>query len=120
FELKAQGPRGGLSASPRGYRGPSHFSPNGKYLVASASNGGGAAVWDVDSGLELFALTSAGGYVDRSGIIAFSPDSSKLMAMNRYYGRDQSFPIPVWDMETGLPLPSLKGLKGEQFTCAGF
>src|SRR5262249_21382156 len=48
-----------------------------------------------------------------------SPDSSKLMALNRYYGRERSFPIPVWDMETGTPLPSLKGQVGD-FTCAGF
>jgi WD40 repeat protein len=120
FELKESEAKKRMYGYPRGYMGPSHFSPNGKYLVASGSNGGGAAVWDVDAGLELFALTSAGGYVDRSGIIAFSADSSKLVAMNRYYSRDQSYPIPVWEMETGLPLPSLKGQKGENFTCAGF
>jgi WD40 repeat protein len=119
FELKESEAKRRMYGYPRGYMGPSHFSPNGKYLVASGSSGGGAAVWDVDAGLELFALTSAGGYVDRSGIIAFSADSSKLMAMNRYYGREQAFPIPVWDMETGLPLPSFKGQKGD-FTCAGF
>jgi WD40 repeat protein len=119
FELKEHEAKRRMYGYPRGYMGPSHFSPNGKYLVASGSNGGYAAVWDVDAGLELFALTSAGGGVDRSGIIAFSPDSNKLMAMNRYYGRDRSFPIPVWDMETGVPLPSLKGQVGD-FTSAGF
>lgn len=119
FELKESEAKKKMYGYPRGYMGPSHFSPNGKYLVASGSNGSGAAVWDVESGLELFALTSAGGYVDRSGIIAFSADSSKLMAMNRYHGGNQALPIPVWDMETGLPLPSLKGQKGD-FTCAGF
>jgi WD40 repeat protein len=120
FELKESEAKKKMYGYPRGYMGPSHFSPNGKYLVASGSNGSGAAVWDVESGLELFAMTSAGGYVDRSGIIAFSPDSSKLMAMNRYYGQNQNFPIPVWDMETGLPLPSLKGLRSEQFSSAAF
>ena len=119
FELRQSEAKRRMYGYPRGYIGPSHFSPNGKYLVASGSTGGGAAVWDVESGLELFALTSTSGYIDRSGIIAFSADSSKLMAMNRYSGRDQTFPIPVWDMETGLPLPSLKGQKGD-FTCAAF
>ncbi|HEX3150592.1 MAG TPA: hypothetical protein VHR66_21120 [Gemmataceae bacterium] len=98
--------------------GQNHFSPNGKYLIASGSNGT-AAVWDVDAGLEMFALTSAGGYIDRGGIIAFSADSSKLIAMNRYGGRDSTMAIPVWDMETGLPQPPLKGQKGD-FTGAGF
>jgi|GEM_PF-2341745 len=121
FELKeTASKRRIISSYPRGYNmGPSHFSPNGKYLVAAGSQGGGSAVWDVESGLELFALSGAGGYVDRSGIIAFSGDSSKLMAMNRYSGRQNAIPIPVWDMETGLPLPSLKGQKGD-FTSAGF
>lgn len=120
FELKESEAKRRMYGYPRGYMGPSHFSPNGKYLVASGSNGGGAAVWDVEAGLELFALTSGHGYVDRSGIIAFSGDSGKLMAMNRYGGGgNQMFPIPVWDMETGLPLPSLKGQRGD-FTCAGF
>jgi WD40 repeat protein len=120
FELKDSASKRRMSSYPRGYNmGPSHFSPNGKYLVAAGSQGGGAAVWDVESGLELFALSSAGGYVDRSGIIAFSGDSSKLMAMNRYGGRQNGVPIPVWDMETGSPLPSLKGQKGD-FTGAGF
>jgi WD40 repeat protein len=119
FELKESEARRRMYGYPRGYTGPTHFSPNGKYLVASGSTGGGTAVWDVDGGLELFALTSAGGYVDRSGVIAFSPDSSKLIAMNRYNGREQAFPIPIWDMETGLPTPALKGQKGD-FTCAAF
>jgi hypothetical protein len=39
--------------------------------------------------------------------------------MNRYNGREQAMPIPIWDMETGLPTPALKGQKGD-FTCAGF
>ena len=119
FELKESEARRRMYGYPRGYMGPTFFSPNGKYLVASGSNGGGAAVWDVEAGLELFALTSMGGYVDRSGVIAFSPDSSKLLAMNRYNGREQAMPIPIWDMETGLPTPALKGQKGD-FTCAGF
>lgn len=119
FELKENEAKKRMYGYPRGYMGPSYFSPNGKYLVASSSSGG-AAVWDVDAGLELFALTNAGGYVDRSGIISFSADSSKLVAMSRgYYGPEQTFSIPVWDMETGSPLPSLKGQKG-QFTSAGF
>ncbi|MSR53445.1 MAG: hypothetical protein EXS09_09190 [Gemmataceae bacterium] len=119
FELKQSEATRRMYGYARNYGGPTHFSPDGKYLVASGSNGGGAAVWDVNAGLELFALTSPQGYVDRSGIIAFSADSNKLIAMNRYYGREQAFPIPVWEMETGLPLPSLKGQKGD-FTCAGF
>jgi WD40 repeat protein len=119
FDLRESESKRRMYGYPRGYAGPSQFSPNGKYLVAAGSNGGGTAVWDVDAGLELFALTSLGSYVDRSGIIAFSADSSKLVAMNRYYGRDQAFPIPVWDVETGLPLPSFKGQIGD-FTAAGF
>jgi WD40 repeat protein len=117
FQLRESEAKKKMYGNPRGYMGPSHFSPNGKFLVASGWNGG-TAVWDVESGLELFALTSAGGNVDRSGIIAFSADSSKLMAMNRY-GRQQAIPIPVWDLETGVPLPSLQGQKGD-FTCAAF
>lgn len=119
LELKESDAKRRMYGYPRGYIGPTYFSPSGKYLVASGSNGGGAAVWDVEAGVELFALTSVGGYVDRSGIIAFSPDSSKLLAMNRYNGREQTMPIPIWDVETGLPTPALKGQKGD-FTCAGF
>jgi len=119
FELKQSEATRRMYGYARNYGGPTHFSPDGKYLVASGSNGGGAAVWDVNAGLELFALASANGYVDRSGIIAFSADSNKLIAMNRYNSREQAIPIPVWEMETGLPLPSLKGQKGD-FTCAGF
>ena len=118
FELRQSEARKRMYGYPRQV-GPSYFSPDGKYLVAAGSNSGVASVWDVDAGLELFALTNAGGYVDRSGIIAFSGDSSKLIAMNRYGGRDASIPIPIWDVETGLPLPPLKGQKGD-FTCAGF
>jgi WD40 repeat protein len=99
--------------------GQSYFSPNGKYLVAAGTNGGAASVWDVDAGLELFALTSSHGYVDRGGIIAFSGDSTKLIAMNRYGGREAGMSIPVWDLESGSPLPPLKGQRGD-FTCAGF
>jgi WD40 repeat protein len=119
FELRESEAKRRMYGYPRGYMGPSYFSPNGKYLIASSSNGGGASIWDVDAGLELFALASAGGYVDRGGIIAFSGDSTRLMAMNRYNGREQAVPIPIWDIETGVPLSSLKGQKGD-FTCAGF
>ena len=43
FELKESEAKRRMYGYPRGYTGPSHFSPNGKYLVASGSNGGGAA-----------------------------------------------------------------------------
>jgi WD40 repeat protein len=117
FEMKISDARRRNNGYPA-QAGQNHFSPNGKYLIAGGSNGT-ASVWDVDAGLEMFALTSAGGYVDRAGIIAFSGDSSKLIAMNRYGGRDAALPIPVWDMETGVPQPPLKGQKGD-FTAAGF
>jgi WD40 repeat protein len=119
FELKESATKRRMYGYPRGYMGPTHFSPNGKYLIASGSQGGGASVWDVDAGLELFALSGASGYVDRSGVIAFSPDSTKLVAINRYHNREQSFRIPIWDMETGVPTPALQGQMGD-FTCAGF
>jgi WD40 repeat protein len=119
FELKASEARRRRYGYARGHMGASHFSPNGKYLVASGWGGGTAAVWDVEAGLELFALTNGMGYVDRSGVIAFSPDSTRLVAMNRYNGRQQAFPIPIWDVETGLPTPALKGQVGD-FTCAAF
>jgi WD40 repeat protein len=118
FELREAEARRRLHGVPRQV-GPSHFSPNGKYLVAAGTNGGVASVWDVDAGLELFALTSPQGYVDRGGIIAFSGDSTKLIAMNRYGGREASLPIPIWDLESGSPMPPLKGQRGD-FTCAGF
>jgi WD40 repeat protein len=117
-ELRESAAKRRMYGTPRQV-GPSYFSPNGKYLVTAGTNGGVASVWDVEAGQELFALTSAGGYVDRSGIIAFSGDSAKLVAMNRYGGRDISQPIPIWDVEGGQPLPPLKGQKGD-FTCAAF
>jgi WD40 repeat protein len=117
FEFREAETKRRMYGTPRQV-GPSHFSPNGKYLVAAGSNGGVASVWDVDAGLELFALTNVGGYVNSSGVIAFSGDSSKLIAMNRYGGRDASVPIPVWDMETGQPLPPLKGQKGDIMSAA--
>ena len=118
FDLKEAG------AGRRTYRVPRqagavHFSPNGKYLIAGAAYNGATSVWDAEAGLELFALSSPNGYVDRGGIIAFSGDSTRLIAMNRYGGRDAAHPIPIWDLETGLPLPPLKGQKGD-FTAAGF
>ena len=42
-------------------------------------------MWDVEAGQELFALTSAGGYVDRSGVIAFSGDSARLVECASLY-----------------------------------
>ena len=116
FELKISENKRRMNGHPAQV-GQNHFSPNGRYLIASGTNGT-ASVWDVDAGLEMFALTSAGGYIDRSGIIAFSADSSKLIAMNRYGGREASLPIPMWDMESGIPMPVLKGQKGD-FTAAG-
>jgi WD40 repeat protein len=117
FELKESEAKRRMYGYPRQV-GPSYFSPNGKYLIGAGTNGGVASVWDVDAGLELFALTNAGGYVDRGGIIAFSGDSTKLIAMNRYGGRDAAVPIPIWDLETGLPLPPLKGQKGDMMGAA--
>jgi hypothetical protein len=73
----------------------------------------------MEAGLELFALTGPAGYVDRSGVIAFSPDSTRLVALSRYHNREQAARIPIWDMETGLPTPALQGQKGD-FTAAGF
>ena len=98
---------------PRANGGVVSFAPNGKYLIAPAPNGSGSAVYDAESGLELFALAGAGGYVDRGGVLAFSPDSTKVVALNRYYGRPEGISIPVWDVETGNPLPNLKGQTGE-------
>lgn len=118
FELKESEAKKKMYGYPR-HVGPSQFSPDGKYLVAPGSNGGAIAVWDVDAGLELFALAHAGGYVSQGGIIAFSADSTRLIAMNRYANRDGTLPIPIWDLETGLPLQPLKGQQGD-FTCAGF
>lgn len=116
FELKETEARRRTYGYRRGMVGQGVFSPNGKYLIAPGANGA-SSVWDVEGGLELFALTSAGGYVDMGGIIAFSGDSTRLVAMTRYGGRDQNLPIPVWDLETGLPLPPLRGQKGD-FTSA--
>src|SRR5262249_58198219 len=67
FELKEHEAKRRMYGYPRGYMGPSHFSPNGKYLVASASNGGSAPVWDVDALRELVPLTSDGRMVDHGG-----------------------------------------------------
>lgn len=116
FELKETAARRRTYGYRRGMLGQGVFSPNGKYLIAPGANGV-SSVWDVDGGLELFALTNPNGYVDMGGIIAFSGDSTRLVAMTRYSGRDQNLPIPVWDLETGLPLPPLRGQKGD-FTCA--
>ncbi len=104
---------------PRSTIAPAVFSPDGKYFVGTSSDGGGTGVWDAAANQELFALAGGQGYVDRTGVIAFSPDSKKLVAINRYNGREVPMPIPVWDVDTSLPLPPLKGQKGD-FTSAAF
>ncbi|WP_020472926.1 WD40 repeat domain-containing protein [Zavarzinella formosa] len=104
---------------PRTYNSPALFSPNCKFFIGSSADGSGTSVWDADKNQELFALAGGNGYVDRNGVIVFSPDSKKLVAINRYNGREVAMTLPVWDVETSLPLPPLKGQKGD-FTAAAF
>jgi WD40 repeat protein len=116
FELKGRdGPR---PLPPQ--NGPVHFSPDGKYLIANGNGHSTASVWDTATGLEQFALTSPqpNGYLDRSGLFAFAADSSRLAVVSRY-GRDKPAPVPVWDLETGLPRPGVTGPQGD-YSAAAF
>lgn len=103
--------------NPRNAIAPVVYSPNHKYFVGTSTEGSSIGVWDAVKQEELFALSNGQGFIDRNGIIAFSGDSKRLVAMQRYNGRDVPMNIPVWDVESGTLLPSLKGQKGD-FTAA--
>lgn len=122
FELRELADRRRAMGSAQTNMGPVYFSPNGKYMIGGSASSGGSgnvALWDVEAGMELLALTHPGGYVDRNGIVAFSPDSRKLVAASRYGNREQGANIPLWDVESGAPLPTCSGQKGD-LTCGGF
>jgi len=119
LELRESPAKKKFYGNPRTYNAPALFSPNGKYFIGTSADGSGTAVWDAEIQQELFALAGGQGYVDRSGVIAFSPDSKKLVAITRYNGREVPMPIPVWDVDTSQPLPAMKGQKGD-FTSAAF
>jgi WD40 repeat protein len=94
------------------------FSPNGKYLIGPSDIGPASAMIDIKTGNELFALQVPGMNPDRQGPIVFSPDARKVVFLNRYDSRPNQG-IPVWDVETGLSQPLLKGQMGEG-TAAAF
>jgi WD40 repeat protein len=104
------------------YGAQSAFSPNGKYMIGGTSDYGPAsAVFEMPSGIEVFSLVSPSGIIDRNGPVLFSPDSSKVTLLSRYFGgpQQQARSVTVWELETGLALPALKGQQGE-LTAGGF
>lgn len=111
-----RGQRGGSYNS--GYPASSVFSPNGRYMIGNNNDYGTTSIFELPSGLEIFALSSPGRYVDRNGPTVFSPDSTKVAALSRYSNPQQQG-IPLWDLDTGLPLPLLKGQNGE-FSAGAF
>jgi WD40 repeat protein len=109
-----RGPRGGYYNN--GFPGSAVFSPNGKYMLGNNNDYGTMSIFELPSGMEVFALSSPNNYIDRNGPTIFSPDSTKVTSLSRY-ASPQRQGIPIWDLETGLPLPLLKGQNGE--FCSG-
>ena len=83
------------------------FSPDGTRIV-TASDEGGAKVWDARTGTALLELS---GY--RSGVmsVAFSPDGARIVTGSWWVsnGPTDQQPAKVWDARTGTHLLDLKG-----------
>jgi WD40 repeat protein/DNA-binding SARP family transcriptional activator len=78
------------------------FSPDGARFAAPAEPSG-VTVWDTETGDEVITLT---GHEPKLSGVAFSPDGTKLAAVSG----TTSTP-PVWDVETGKLLFTLRGLR---------
>lgn len=88
---------------PRDYVRSVAFSPDGR-LLASGFLYGGLQVWQVDSGMKLFAHTAHYASIQS---VAFSPNNQLLATGSR----DRL--IKLWDAETGRELQALKGHTSE-------
>lgn len=114
--LAARGGRelrpGEVRRGPAGHGGPVVFAPNGKYFVAGGAYGN--AVYDMETGLELFGLVGQNGANGDISMLRFSPDSSKVISGYRVFdNRGNVMRISIWDLETGATLSQIKGLTGE-------
>ena len=86
-------------SGPFGPGGRAAVSPDGKDGVSGGDVGGGMAVYDLATGLEVFGLTRPGG-VGPGGGAVLGPDSSKLVVVGSSFN-PRGAVIPVWDVESG-------------------
>lgn len=98
---------------------PVLIAPNGKYLVGSSSEGGGVSLWETKQNIESFSLTAKHGPIDRGGLFAFSADSTRIAGMARHNNPEDPPGVPIWDIESGTLINTLKGQKGD-FTSVHF
>jgi WD40 repeat protein len=83
------------------------FSPDGKYLAATAGSGDRTLLWDPASGQQRFSLSQPG--EQRSGwSLAFSPDS-KSLAIGQLAGPGKAAEIDVWDLTSRTRRHRLRG-----------
>lgn len=89
---------------------PPAFSPDGAFLVQSASSTGEVLVFDAQTGMLLRRLSA---YPPRANYIktAFSPDGTRLLTIS-----DASNQVDLWDPATGARLASHRtGARGCRF-----
>ena len=88
---------------PRDYVRSVAFSNDGMLLTSGFLNGG-IQVWEVDSGLQVYALT---GHLASVNSVAFSPDNLWLVSGSR----DRT--IKLWEADSGREMQTLSGHMGE-------
>lgn len=100
---------------------PILYSPNGKYFVGgSLDYPGRTSVYETSTNQECFALVGVQGQIELGDLIAFSPDSKRLMAaVARNNHQEIPIAVLVWDVETNGFLTPLNGQRGD-FSSSAF